>query len=341
MFLQQSNLRKLAKVLGQRTVLIRPDKNQVNSNYLNYLLLGDEIQGKIQSLSNGSTVHHLNLKDIRELKLPLLPSLSTQEKIAGILSAYDDLIENNTRRIEILEEIARMLYREWFVKFRFPGHEAVQFIESELGLIPEDWEVVKLPSICSKVIDGTHDSPKPALEGYYLITGKHINNGFINFAEAYFITSEEHEKVMKRSKPEKGDTIFSNIGTLGNASLIDQDFEFSIKNLALFKPLKKVYSNFIYLHFSSSEILESMEKQASGTSQRFFSLKFLRDFNLVKPNEKILSKFDNLIEPIIKKRSLLNKKNINLRKTRDLLLPRLISGEIDVENLAINTGIQP
>ena len=88
-------------------------------------------------------------------------------------------------------------------------------------------------------------------------------------------------------------------------------------------------------------MLESMEKQASGTSQRFFSLKFLRDFNLVKPNEKILSKFDNLIEPIIKKRSLLNKKNINLRKTRDLLLPRLISGEIDVENLAINTGIQP
>ena len=294
----------------------------------------------LQRFNSGAGVPTLNRNDLDSLEIKV-HNYPTQQKIAGILSAYDDLIENNTRRIEILEEMARMLYREWFVKFRFPGHQAVHFVESELGLIPEDWEVVKLPSICSKVIDGTHDSPKPALEGYYLITGKHINNGFINFAEAYFITSEEHEKVMKRSKPEKGDTIFSNIGTLGNASLIDQDFEFSIKNLALFKPLKKVYSNFIYLHFSSPEILESMEKQASGTSQRFFSLKFLRDFNLVKPSENLLSKFDNLVEPIIKKRSLLNKKNINLHKTRDLLLPRLISGEIDVENLAINTGIQP
>ncbi|MBE9542151.1 MAG: restriction endonuclease subunit S, partial [Proteobacteria bacterium] len=82
--------------LGQRTVLIRPDQNQVNSQYLCYLLLGDEIQGKIISVSNGATVHHLNMRDIRNLELLKLPSLPTQRKIAAILSAYDDLIENNT-----------------------------------------------------------------------------------------------------------------------------------------------------------------------------------------------------------------------------------------------------
>ncbi len=133
--------------LGQRTVLIRPNKNKVDSQYLCYLLLGDEIQGKIISVSNGATVHHLNMEDIRSLELPELPTLPTQHKIAAILSAYDDLIENNTRRIKILEEMAQALYREWFVKFRFPGHEKVKMVESELGMVPEGWEVKKLGDV--------------------------------------------------------------------------------------------------------------------------------------------------------------------------------------------------
>ena len=130
--------------LGQRTVLIRPDKNKIDPNYLCYLLLSDKVQGKILGISNGATVHHLNMKDIRSLELPELPCLSTQYKIASIISNYDRLIENNTRRIEILEEMARSLYDEWFVKFRFPGYEQTKMIDSELGLIPEDWAIKNL-----------------------------------------------------------------------------------------------------------------------------------------------------------------------------------------------------
>ena len=97
-------------------------------------MLGDEIQSKLLGHSTGATVSHLNMKDIRNLELPKLPPLPTQRKIASVLSAYDDLIENNTRRIEILEEIASAIYRGWFVEFRFPGHEKVKMVESELGL---------------------------------------------------------------------------------------------------------------------------------------------------------------------------------------------------------------
>ncbi|MDX6379454.1 MAG: type restriction enzyme subunit, partial [Rubrobacteraceae bacterium] len=85
------------------------------------------------------------MKDIRELTLPTLPLLSTQRKIAAVLSAYDELIENNTRRIEILEEMARALYREWFVHFRFPGHEKLPRIASPLGGIPQGWELKRVP----------------------------------------------------------------------------------------------------------------------------------------------------------------------------------------------------
>ena len=90
-----------------------------------------------------------------------VPPIPAQQRIASILSAYDDLIENNTRRIKILEQMAQMLYREWFVNFRFPGHEKVNMVESELGLIPEGWKICTLSELCGKVIDGTHDTPPP------------------------------------------------------------------------------------------------------------------------------------------------------------------------------------
>lgn len=328
--------KSLKVCLGQRTVLIRANKERVNPHFLVYLLLGNEIQGKIRSISNGATVHHFNMKDIRDLELPEIPPLETQTKIASTLSNYDDLIENNTRRIEILEEMAKLVYDEWFVKYRFPGHENIKMVPSELGEIPEGWEFKKLPDLCNKVIDGTHDSPKPSENGYFLVTGKHIVNGFIDFTECYRISPDEHVKVIQRSKPEKGDIIFSNIGTLGSTTLVDQDFEFSIKNVALFKPLEDFYSNYLYLHFSSPETYEQMMRKASGTSQKFFSLNFLRNLEIIDPPKNLLQEFDKIVKPLIEERSLLNKKNLNLRKTRNLLLPKLISGEIDVSDLDIH-----
>ena len=110
---------KLKVCLGQRTVLIRPSKNIVCPKYLNYLLLGYDVQNLIQSLCNGSTVHHLNVQDIRNLEIGDLISVKEQEKIANVLSNYDDLIENNNKRIKILEEMAQKIYKEWFVDFKF------------------------------------------------------------------------------------------------------------------------------------------------------------------------------------------------------------------------------
>ncbi|WP_231859784.1 hypothetical protein [Microcystis aeruginosa] len=98
-----------------------------------------------------------------------------------MLSKYDDLIENNRRRIELLERSARLLYKEWFVRLRFPGHEHTPIIDG----IPEGWENTKITNLCY-VIDGTHDSPKPVHEGYYLVTGRHITDGFIDFSKCYW-----------------------------------------------------------------------------------------------------------------------------------------------------------
>ena len=308
--------------------------NNISKRFIKHLMSSKDFKIFLENYATGATIKNVSLEAMRNFEF-LCPELHIQQKIASILSAYDDLIENNIRRINILEEIAQSLYKEWFVNFRFTNHENVKMVEYELGLIPEGWEVKKLEEICSKVTDGTHDTPKPVEEGYYLVTGKHIVNGFIDFSQCYCISKEDHDKVMLRSKPEKGDIIFSNIGTLGSTVLVDQIFEYSIKNVALFKPLNPEISYYLYQYLIYPQILEAMHQQATGTSQKFFSLNFLRPLRIIMPENTVLKDFRKQIEPILKQRSLLNIKNQNLRKTRDLLLPRLISGEIDVEEITI------
>jgi type I restriction enzyme S subunit len=139
--------------LGQRTVLVRVNKEIVDPQYLTYFLLGDYVQSYFHSCSIGATVPHLNMKDIRSLPLPTLPSLDAQRRIAGILSAYDDMIEVNTRRIVFMEEIARRLYDEWFVKFQFPGAGATPLTELASDPIPRRWRRVCLGDLVQEVRD--------------------------------------------------------------------------------------------------------------------------------------------------------------------------------------------
>jgi len=316
---------------------IVPNKELFVPMYLYYLIKYNLVQVLHRNPGTSSGRHHVSKSNFSSIEVGIIESKNTQQKIASVLSSYDDLIDTNIDRINSLEESAKRLYQEWFVKFRFPGHENVSMVDSELGPIPEGWKVGNLSDFCSKVIDGTHDSPKSTDSGFHLITGKHLVNGFIDFSDSYLISAEEHRKVMARSKPEKGDIIFSNIGTLGSIALVDQDFEFSIKNVALFKPQVPELSSFLFVYFSSSENLYGMQQRASGTSQRFFSLKFLRELPMIIPPNKLVIAFDDLMSYQLVKRSFLNSKNQQLCAARDLLLPKLISGQLDVSELDIAT----
>ena len=135
-----------AVFLGQRLYHFRPDPRKLDADFLLYSLLGDDLQRQIKGFGSGSTVEHMRLEDIPSLEFSV-PPLPIQRRIAGVLSAYDELIENSQRRIRILESMARALYREWFVHFRFPGHESVPRVPSPLGEIPEGWEMRRLGEI--------------------------------------------------------------------------------------------------------------------------------------------------------------------------------------------------
>jgi len=288
---------------------------------------------KIMHLENynaGAGVPSLNQNHLHQLKIKI-PQIEIQKKIAAILSAYDDLIENNNRRIAILEKMAEEIYKEWFVRMRFPEYEKAKFDRG----IPVDWKVKKLERFCERVTDGTHDTPKPVSSGYYLVTGKNIKEGFVNFNNIYKISEQDHINISKRSGLVSGDILFSNIGTLGSMAIVDDTIEYSVKNVIIFKPKRKYQTQYLYYMLKEKFILEQLLLQSSGASQQFISLGVARGFKIFDAGENLIRKFNQLIHPIYTEKKVLNNQNNNLKQTRDRLLTRLISGKLSVEDLDI------
>ena len=279
---------------------------------------------QLKSIANGAVFDTIILKTFDHIKISV-PDYSTQTCIAEILSAYDDAIENNNRRIALLEKAARELYREWFVRFRFPGHENTKFVNG----LPERWKVKRLGEFCH-VTDGTHDTPKETPIGIPLVTGRSIDNGFVDFDSAYFISEEDHNSIKKRSGLATGDILFSNIGTVGNTCIVNYDREYSVKNIIILKPNNLRETAYLFYLVNSQSVQDIFTAQTSGASQQFIGLTFMRRFKVLIPSVSIIDKFAKFVIPIINKKQLLNTQSQNLARQRDLLLPRLMSGKMEV-----------
>lgn len=325
--------RKIAKVFingdaafgSTEFYIFRAKKKKADERFTYYLTSSDAVVlPAINSMTGASGRQRADKRFIQRLKLNL-PDLPTQERIADILSSYDDLIEANNRRIELLEQAAQELYKEWFVRFRFPGHEKAKF---ENGL-PEGWRIKRMNEFCY-VTDGTHDTPKPVDVGVPLVTGRCISSGFVDFNVAYNISEADHEGIKKRSGLKSGDILFSNIGTVGNCCIVDYDREFSVKNVIIFKPGMMRDTAYLYYWMTSSTMQEIFGAQTNGASQQFVGLTFMRRYKLLVPKDDILEAFADKVLPIVEQKRLLHQKNLNLTAQRDMLLPRLMSGKLEV-----------
>lgn len=335
----------LRPCLGQRTLLIRPNRSKVEPAFLNYFLNGPHVQGLIHAKTNGVTVAHLNMKDVRTMDLPALPPLPVQQRIAGILSAYDELIENSQRRIRILETMARALYREWFVHFRFPGHENHPRVASSLGEIPRGWEVKKLGEIISAHIGGgwgKEAKDSKHTEPAWVIRGTDIPEA--RYSQIIGIPYRVHSASNLRSrKLAAGDIVFEVSGgskgqPVGRALLITPELLAGLGNDAIcasfckrIQPDVKGYgSELLYLAFlegyESGEI-EQYQVQSTGISN-FKWTEYIANTERVVPADTLRSEFRGHVTPLFSQIATLGRKIQNLRRTRDLLLPRLLSGQI-------------
>ena len=285
--------------LGQRTVHLRPDPKQIEPAFLCYYLLAPPQQGALLAGETGATSKHVNMKDIRRLPLKGLPKLNVQQTIGRVLSVYDDLIENNRRRIQLLEESARLLYREWFVRLRFPGYEHVKIIDG----VPEGWEKSTLGD--SIVLNyGKALKADDRIEGFYPVYG---SSGIVG----------THKKPFARGPG----IIVGRKGNVGSVFWSSKDFH----------PIDTVYyiateSSDYYLYNALQHIqFVSSDAAVPGLNRNYA---YSRPYLL--PSETIRSHFENIVTPIYGQIFKLDDYNEKLKQARNLMLPRFMNGEIEV-----------
>ena len=317
-------------VFASYLVRIRINPNY-DSRYVGFVIESDAYKRFIQLNLGGAAQPQANAQVLTSFPIPL-PPLPTQCKIAAILSTYDDLIENNTRRIKILEDMAHTLYQEWFVHFRFPGHENVPMVESPLGPIPAGWEVKQLGEICDVLMG---QSPRSE---FYNETGAGLpfHQGVTDFGQR-FPTDRVYCTVQKRIA-EIGDILFSVRAPVGRINIAN-------KKIVIGRGLSAIRSKNSNQAFMLQQLKDKFQKEdtmGSGTIYNAITKADLLGIQLLEPTKSIVAKFEEIAESISLELANLTMKNSNLRKTRDLLLPKLISGEIDVSELDIDAnGMQP
>ena len=296
-------------------VLVLRAKSNVCSKFLYYVLSDDKFFEYDTATSKGTKMPRGDKVAIMKYSVPQY-DLPKQKKIAQVLSSLDDKIELNNKINQNLEQQAQAIYNQLILTQELKEKTLSEIIE---------------------ITDGTHDSPKVKEEGYYLITSKHLSKYGVNKDNANYISEEDFNKINERSKVDKYDILISMIGTVGLVSLIiEDDIDFAVKNVGIFKTsLQKDYIYFIFSYLLSSSTQNYVKSHLAGTTQKYISLGELRNLKIKIPNEKILASFNNLVHPIYQK-IIYNTNEIKiLTQLRDTVLPKLMSGEIDVDKVEV------
>jgi len=316
-------------IVSQSQMKLTVDRERADNLFLYYVLRSPMVAKRIEDLALRSGVPHINLAILRAFEVDL-PSLENQHRIASILGAYDDLIEVNRRRIALLEEMAGRLFEEWFVRFRFPEHEG-RVTEGEL---PQGWMRVPIEQVYQGLYDGPHATPKPSEDGpVFLGIGNITESGQLDLSSIRHIAEAEFQIWTRRVTPEAGDIVFTYEATLNRYAMIPRNFRGCLgRRLALIRmPPSSVYRNFLFLYFFSADWRQTITRnKLSGATVDRIPLSKLPAFPINLPPEAVAAKFDRIVQPTFDLAESVRKGNLILRAQRDLLLPRLISGEMSV-----------
>lgn len=305
---------------------IRPN-DCLDNRFLYYCFLNRGQEGGFDQYCTGSTIKHLPRQNLAMVEVSV-PPLATQQSIACILSAYDELIENNTRRIEILEEMARLLYEEWFVHFRFPGYEKVSFKESELGKIPMEWEISELDHLMS--FQGGSQPPKcewveKQSDGYVRMVQ------IRDYASDSYVAYVRDTKKLRKCGPL--DIMIARYGASVGRICWGLSGAYNVA-LVKVQPKGPHFREFLRSTLSGKTTQELLIGMSGRTAQAGFNKSILKSISVAVPSDpRILYDFESFALPIRKEILVLRAKNANLRAQRDALLPKLVTGEIDVSTL--------
>lgn len=311
---------------NQQINSIIPLEGEHDPDFIYYI--STKLKDALVSFAGGAATPIVNKSVFSSIKV-LVPDYEVQRKIAAILSAYDDLIENNKRRIALLEKMAEEIYREWFVRMRFPGHEHTRFLKS----IPEGWSIVRIGERFDTFLGGT---PSRKIASYWGGDVPWVNSGEINKSRiiqaSELITDEGLRRSATKMMPKHTTVLAITGATLGQVSLTDIE-------VCANQSVVGVYDKYcLYNEYNFQFIkmnIENMIAKQSGGGQQHINKDIVEKEFILLPDEALVTKYNMIIHPIFNELSNLLFTNQKLVKVRDTLLGRLISGKLSVENLDI------
>jgi type I restriction enzyme S subunit len=326
--------------LGRRMALIRANKELLDPTFLYYYFLSPYWKAFIETVKiSGATVDRISIIDFPNLKISI-PNLETQIKISNTVSSYDDLIENNNLRIKLLENMAEEIYKEWFVRFRFPGYKEATFLDKEgiqvthgtKGAIPEGWSMCKVSGYGNVITGKT-----PSKNDDSNFDG---NIPFIktpDMGQGMFFTKTEESLSDKGANSQKNQFVPENticvscIGTVGKLAITTT---LSQTNQQINSVIPKESYFLEYLYFSFLRLKPVIESYAAtGATMANLSKSKFENLKLLKPEYIYIEEYSKIVFSFFEEIKILLSKNKILQETRDLLLPRLISGKLSVEDL--------
>ena len=308
--------------LSSSVALLRAKTETLNPKYLYYWTRGHFFQDAIRRIKSGAAQSYLSQAMIKALPIKH-PELSLQQEIADILSNYDDLIENNRRRIQLLEQSARLLYKEWFVHLRFPGHEHVEVVDG----VPKDWTLGKISDFYKTTSGGTPSRKKPEFfNGDVLwIKTKELNNLFILSSEEK-ITEEAIQNSSAKILPAKTVLVAMYGATIGQVGILARPAATNQACCALIP--KHESASYTHSFLFLREHKQQLINLSQGAAQNNISQTIIKSFPMVMPRKLLMLEFVDSVTPIFDQIHNLQQQTDKLQQARDLLLPRLMNGEI-------------
>lgn len=329
-----AQIRSTQKIaLAQRVILLRANPEILEQDYLLFAMQSRFVQGELFARATGTTVEGIKQSELRKVLIPI-PHIKVQRNISAILRNYDNLIENNNRRIAILEEMAQSLYREWFVNFRYPNHQdnldadgKPKLVDSRIGKIPGGWHVKTAADVIAinPQTKLTKEGEKPFV-------------GMSGLSESSMVISDIIAKSGNSgAKFINGDTLFARItpclqnGKTGYVQFLTPEHPvgFGSTEFIVLRESEHLSSEFIYLLSRSNDFREhAIQSMTGATGRQRVHNDCFASFYLAVPPKALMNEFTKLVKPMFKSIFNLSKRNENLKQQRDMLLPKLISGTI-------------
>ena len=318
-------------VFQRHIAILRPNTNIVLPEYLYYILRTPSFYRIADAYAIGTAQRTIGLNSLRRIKVEI-PSLSEQRKVVDYMSAFDNAIQKNSLRIKILEQMAEMLYKEWFVRFRFPGHEGVEFD----GDLPSGWKKQRLEDFGITLETGSRPSggiDDSIIDGVPSLGAEAVNGlAEFDYNSVRYIPHEYFNNLKRGRNQGNHVLVYKDGAYIGKVTIFRNEFPFKEyavnEHVFLMNAKNMMFQNYLYFTLHQKEYFTMMQNLNRNAAQPGLSKPDIKRIRIIVPDIDTIELFNKLIDPIFDEVFLCAKKNRELIKQRDLLLPRLMSGKL-------------